>query len=330
MTTYSHSRLSTFEQCKLKYKYQYIDKIKTEVEETVEAFLGSRVHDALEKLYKDLKFQLLLSKEALLEFYNSEWEKNWNDAIVIVRQEYEQDNFRRMGEKFLSEYYDRYHPFNDTKTIGLETQDKIALDEKYKIHVRIDRLSIADGNIYEVHDYKTANNLPTQEYADNDRQLAIYAYGIKKMYPDAKKIRLIWHYLAFDKEVVSSRTDDQLESLRKETLDLIKTVEATTEFSSNESALCNWCNFKQICPMFKHEFSLENKDVNEYLNDEGVSLVNRYVALTEVIKNREQQLEKVKAALLAYSKKENVGVIHGSDVQATIKQYPRLSFPKKG
>ena len=27
MTTYSHSRLSTFENCKYKYKLQYIDKI---------------------------------------------------------------------------------------------------------------------------------------------------------------------------------------------------------------------------------------------------------------------------------------------------------------
>ena len=56
MTLYSSSRLNTFKQCKLKYKYQYIEKIKTEIEQTVEAFLGSRVHDCLEKLYKDLKF----------------------------------------------------------------------------------------------------------------------------------------------------------------------------------------------------------------------------------------------------------------------------------
>ncbi len=32
----------------------YIEKIKTETE-GIEAFMGSRVHDALEKLYRDLK-----------------------------------------------------------------------------------------------------------------------------------------------------------------------------------------------------------------------------------------------------------------------------------
>jgi len=50
MTVYSHSRLSCFEQCPQKYKLQYIDRMETEVEENIEAFLGSRVHDTLEKL----------------------------------------------------------------------------------------------------------------------------------------------------------------------------------------------------------------------------------------------------------------------------------------
>ena len=65
---YSHSRLSTFEQCPLKFKFAYIDKIETEIEETIEAFLGSRVHEALEKLYKDLKFQKLNTLKELLGF----------------------------------------------------------------------------------------------------------------------------------------------------------------------------------------------------------------------------------------------------------------------
>ena len=55
MTLYSHSRLSTFENCPLKFKYTYIDKIETGIEESIEAFLGSRVHEALEKLSKSEK-----------------------------------------------------------------------------------------------------------------------------------------------------------------------------------------------------------------------------------------------------------------------------------
>ena len=57
MIVYSHSRLSCYEQCPQKYKLQYIDKVETEVEENIESYLGSIVHETLEKLYRDLGYQ---------------------------------------------------------------------------------------------------------------------------------------------------------------------------------------------------------------------------------------------------------------------------------
>lgn len=75
MTVYSHSRLSCFEQCPYKFKLNYIDKVKTEVEESVEAFLGVRVHVTLEKLYRDLQFQKKNSLVDLISFFNNEWQK---------------------------------------------------------------------------------------------------------------------------------------------------------------------------------------------------------------------------------------------------------------
>jgi putative RecB family exonuclease len=58
MTVYSHSRLSCFEQCPQKFKLQYIDKVETEVEESIEA---------LEKLYRDLQYQKTDSLEAVFK-----------------------------------------------------------------------------------------------------------------------------------------------------------------------------------------------------------------------------------------------------------------------
>ncbi len=332
MNLYSHSRLSCFEQCPLRFRFSYIDKIKTEIEETVEAFLGKRVHEALEKIYKDLKFQKQNELKDILDFFNSEWKKNWNDSIMIVREEYDQENFRKMGERFLTDYYKRYHPFNHSKTIALETEKTVPLDEegRYHIHIRIDRLALSDDNVYEIHDYKTSNSLPTQQYLDEDRQLAIYAYGIKKMYPDARKIRLIWHFLAFDKEMSSVRTQEQLEQLKGEIIELIKEVESAKEFPAKESALCRWCEFMPACPNFKHLYKLKDAPVNEYLADDGVKIVNKYVEVHEKLKEYENELEKLKEALVKYAKKEDVEAVYGSDIRATVKQYPKLSFPKKG
>jgi putative RecB family exonuclease len=328
MPTYSHSRLSTFEQCPLSFKFAYIENLKPDIPETVETFLGSRVHDALEHLYKQLRFTILLTKEELIEFYNAEWKKNWNDDILVVRDNLEPENFRKMGEQYLTDYYNRHHPFDESKTIGLETLNTVELAEGYDIHVRIDRLSVKD-DVYEVHDYKTSGRLPTQKDVDNDRQLAIYAYGVRRMYPDARKVKLVWHYLAFDKELVSYRTDEQLKQLQKDIMALIKRVEATTDFRARKSALCSWCGYKRQCPMFKHEFKVEELEPNEYLKEDGVQLVNEYAKFYEKKQDVDEKLEKIKEALLAYAKKEGVQVVNGSDVKASISSYPRLSFPKK-
>ena len=326
---YSHSRLTCFEQCPLKFKFAYIDKLETEIEETVESFLGSRVHEALEKLYKDLKFQKLNSLKELLDFFNSEWKKNWNDAIVIVRNEYDEENYRKMGEKFIADYYERYKPFNHSRTIALETEKTVDLNDKYHIHIRIDRLAMKDDTIYEIHDYKTSNRLPTQEDLDDDRQLAIYAYGIKKMYPDAKKVKLVWHFLAFDKEMSSERTPEQLEDLRKEVIELIKKIESEKEFPSNVSTLCDWCEFQSICPEWKHKFKTEELKPNEYLKENGVNLVNKFAEAKDEYDKLSEKLEKIREALIEYAKKEKVSMVFGSDVKASVKSYPKLSFPKK-
>ena len=50
----------------------------------------------------------------------------------------------------IKDYFNRYTPFNQTKTIGLETTDYYELDATHKIHVRIDRLASAEEGVYEV------------------------------------------------------------------------------------------------------------------------------------------------------------------------------------
>ena len=126
MPTFSNSRLSTYEQCPLKYKYQYIDKIKVETSNTVEAFMGSRVHDALEKLYRDLKLQKRNSLEDLLQYYNDQWAKNWTDDIKIIRKDYTAENYRKTGEKCIADYYNKYEPFKE-RVLGIETVEYVNL-----------------------------------------------------------------------------------------------------------------------------------------------------------------------------------------------------------
>jgi len=335
MPSFSHSKIGAFEACKLRYKFAYIDKIKVEAEDTIETYLGSMVHDALEKLHRDKRFEKLMTLEELLAYFNKIWEENWKDSVIIVKKDYTADNYRKMGERMLTDYYNRHKPFDQGRIIGLETQDFLPLDDqgKYKFHIRIDRLMDMGDGLYEVHDYKTGSSLSKQEELDKDRQLAMYSQWVRQNFKDFKKVRLVWHFLAFDKEMDSYRTKEELENLREEILSQIAEIESTEDFPANVSWLCDWCLYKSICPMWKHEVELEEKPENEYLNDPGLKLVDAYVELKEKIdayrKEAEEELEKIREALIAFSERKGVQVVSGSKSKISVKAFETIKLPNK-
>ena len=335
MPTYSHSQLSTYETCPHQYKLSYIDKIKAETE-GIEAFMGSRVHDALEKLYRDLKVTKLNSLEEIIDYYHQSWEKNWNEMIQIIRKEYTADHYRRLGEKCITDYYKRYYPFDQGKTLGLEENIYFPLDQEkgYSIRGFIDRLALLDHSILEIHDYKTSSRLPTQENVNSDRQLAFYQMGVEGKWKDIQEIRLIWHYLAFDTEIRSSRTPEELHRLRRKTLELIQKIETDRQFLPKEGPLCNWCDYQGFCPKRKHQMIVESFPLNEYLNEEGVTLVNKYVEVKERKRLLDEEIDfelaKLEEALYAYAQREEVEAIFGSDHVAKIKIETKEKYPLKG
>lgn len=246
---YSHSKLSSFEQCPLKYKYRYIDKIIPEIEQNIEGFLGGMVHETLEWIYNEVQKGNTPDLDTVIDFYINLWNRCYNKDIKITREECDAEHYFNLGIKFIIDYFLANSPFKDN-TIAIEHKILVPLDTegKYIIQGYIDRLvHNKDTNIFEIHDYKTGNSMKSQEELDIDRQLALYSLGIKHSFPEAKDVHLIWHYLAYNKKMQSRRTDEQLEQLKQEIINLINKIEATQEFPANPSGLCNWCEYQGIC-----------------------------------------------------------------------------------
>ena len=157
------------------------------------------------------------------------------------------------------------------------------------------------------------------------------------MYPTVKRVDLVWHFLAFNIELRSSRTDKDLEELEKEVVRAIQEIERkqiTNDFPTKESALCDWCAFKEICPVKSHAFKLKQLSPNEYLNDDGVKLVTEYLKLTkekkEVLDKLDPELEKLKEALIIYSKNNNSERVYGPEGNSIlVKEYENFSIPEK-
>lgn len=341
MKQFSHSKLQVFERCPLQYKFQYLTDLKPEEESTIEAFMGSRVHDTLELLYRDLLKTKLNSLDDLYKFYDEVWRVEWTDDIMINNEKYNQKHYFDLGKKCIENYYLKYQPFNQDQTIGIEKKIDLKWGE-HSITGYIDRLAREKKGVYAVHDYKTSSSIMEQQYADKDRQLALYSIAVKQNFKEAKEVKLIWHYVAFGEDVISSRTDKELAELKSGILALIKEIniaELEDDFPAKETN-CDWCGFWKYCSKKKHLYKVEKMPKNKYLKDSGVKLALKYIELSEKrskinkkarteINIIEEEMEKVEEVILKYSKEHKVDSLHGDSHLVVIGRFKNYSFPTK-
>jgi RecB family exonuclease len=221
--------------------------------------MGSRVHETLEMLYKDVMLSKVDTIEELVEYYNKLWDEKWHDKVVVVKSGYTPEHYRISGEKAIQGYYKQYYPFDQTTILCTEKKIVFNLgDENYKMLGIIDRLDKTEDGTLEIHDYKSSGKLPTQVDVDFDKQLALYQLAVHQSYPASKKIVLVWHYVRFGTELRSTRTKKQLKKLEAEYKELIDEIDNAKTFPANESILCNWCAYQKYCPAKKQTTKLED------------------------------------------------------------------------
>ncbi|MDH5705366.1 MAG: PD-(D/E)XK nuclease family protein [Candidatus Aminicenantes bacterium] len=337
--TYSISRVGSFDKCRLQYKYRYIDKVPLRVE-TIEAFMGTKVHETLNEFYDFIKNKIVKPKDWLLSRYEEIWKKDFSDSIKIVKKELSAKGYHQKGKESLAEYYDEYKPFDQTKIVKTEESIYFNLKKNKEEHRFVGILDRIDWNdkakIFEIHDYKTSGSLMTQEEADHDYQLPLYQLALMSQWPEAVKTKLVWHFLLFNKQIESSRTQKQLEEVQELIIEKIKAIEACQEFPPFKSALCDWCDFQEICPLWKHIKKVEILEESKYRKDSGVKLVAAYSELEEKKKQLkekifeiEQEQDKIAEAAIEFAERENIQVIDGPDKQLVVTLKEELTAPTR-
>jgi len=329
LKTYSYSRIGAYENCPFQFKLRYIDRIKADTE-GIEAFMGSRVHETLEKLYRDKMMAKETQLADLIDFYDVNWVKKIHDGVVVVKKDYTPDNYKEIGRKCLEEYYRRYHPFEQTKTIALEMRIEVPLtDSEFKFVGFIDRVDQRKDGTYEIHDYKTSSTLPHQADIDQDKQLALYQLGIEPLWDDVLDVDLVWHYLKFDRELRSKKDKVALEMLKERIVTKIREIEAAKSFEPKESALCNWCTYQDLCPSKKHAFKVADLQPDAFIEEGGVSLVNRFIEIKNQNKELKNEEENLKEAIFEYATREGINVINGSEYMLRVKVSKKPEYPSK-
>ena len=253
-TSLSPSKVSSFTDCALSFRFSAIDKIPQPP--TVATVKGTLVHAALERLLAldpaertlDAAVACLADATSLLDSDN-EW------AELALNAD-EQATFFRDADVLVRKYFEVEDP-TSIEPIGLELHVEHQLPVKDGTHVTlrgiIDRLERDENGKLVVSDYKTGK-APAAGYQQSRLTgVHIYAYLCEQIYRERpSKVQLI--YLGGTPTIVETTpTEQSTRQIERKVTSIWSAIETACErndFRPKKSKLCSWCSYQKWCPEF--------------------------------------------------------------------------------
>ncbi len=318
----SYSALETFKRCPLKFKFQYIDKIKTP--KSKEAVFGTLLHSALKILHEP--GLIIPTEEEILKFISD----NWDTSLYASEQESTMAFSQAI--KIMKEYYAKNYPADFT-VLALETPFEVPIQTGQELHLitgKIDRVDKTGDGILEVIDYKTAKKMPSQESVDKDLQLAVYHLGVANRWPsltqDGRGLKTSLYFLKHGEKLSTTRTPQDLAATKESIIKDFETISRAAKeakFPPTPNALCDWCEFQKNCPYFKHKF----KEAKIFFNDQDVkALIGEYTKLNQEIDERDQRLKEIKTDMSKFMDQEGLERLFGDDGYITRQAIQRFKY----
>lgn len=250
----SPSKVSTFTDCALSFRFSAIDKIPQPP--TVATVKGTLVHSALERLLAldaphrtvDAALDCLADAATRLDA-DPEW-------VQLALDDAERTTFLRDADQLVRRYFELEDP-TGIDPIGLELQveHQLPVPSGATVTLRgiIDRLERDTEGRMVVSDYKTGR-APAEGYQHSRLTgVHIYAYLCEQIYGERPaKVRLL--YLGGSPTVVETApTEQSTRQIERKVTSIWSAIETACErddFRPKKSRLCSWCAYQQWCPAF--------------------------------------------------------------------------------
>ena len=255
--TFSHSQLSSYAECPLRYAFEKVYRIP--VADTRGYFeFGGAIHAAFETYARARRAAVAAGLpppgyEALRQSFEDVWRpRNYADAQAA-------DHYRRRAEPALRRFYER-EVASLAEAVGFEVGFTLELDDAetgtpvrfYGVIDRIDRHP--DGTI-EITDYKTGRP-KSQAQVDRDSQLSAYALALAlgavpdpvsgERLPAASKLTL--YFTETDQAISTTRTPEQLAEFRLGVLESARRIRGGDFTATPDQWRCGNCDYRLICP----------------------------------------------------------------------------------
>ncbi|OGR62414.1 MAG: hypothetical protein A2X31_01760 [Elusimicrobia bacterium GWB2_63_22] len=328
LLAFSYSKMSLYEECPLKYKFKYIDKIKEEPKFYF-AF-GSAIHAALEFLYS-VRNPPFPTIEEVCEDFRREWnlksylekgyrtqqrsDDDYQKGLLMLKAYYEH-NRARFAPPFLVEYA------TDVEVDGL------------LVRTISDRIEHLGGGEITIIDYKTGKDVkrePAQLYmyqkiTEMDprlREKIAETYGTRVA---AVKIReLLYYHVPTNKEYHFERAGDkEIGGFWERVLGVADSIRGLKFDPTPAERACSWCDYKSLCPAFFGGHPHNAAQPAAVPGENIEVLVDRYGRLKERMDELQAQLDQV-ADSIARAAKDGAEYA-GSQYTARVKKQSKWEF----
>jgi CRISPR/Cas system-associated exonuclease Cas4 (RecB family) len=233
----SVSKSKTFEDCKAKFKYSYIEKLPKKDWDF--HIFGKCLHGCLEYFHQDLidhpkkcgnwAPSLLGSWKKSLEEYKDKMDKPMRDEAWEIVKEYKE--------------------ILDTEglpdIIAVEKDFFIELNERVLLNGFIDRIERDPDGVIHVTDYKTTKN---KKYLNDFFQLMTYAYALMVEDESIEEVRGSFILLRHNFEYLTQyfRREDVM-PIGEKFLKYADDIEKEKTWRPNPQFLCKYCDFVDHC-----------------------------------------------------------------------------------
>lgn len=307
MKTLSYSSMRTFAECPLKYKLNYIDRIKVPYRSNIYGAFGSAIHLCIERFYKNGKFE----RHNLLDLWKDSFDIEISKPQVEKKSPKETSRIFNQGYPLLQKFYNTQQDHGLLKApIATELEFRIPCKNKNGDNVLlIGKIDIVfdtkEG--FEIIDYKTTAS-KEQWYGNKvTLQLVLYflAFRLLKKKYKKSKIRICLHFLRPGiKRYFDISVKDQIKALKEinQHLSDIKTSPFNATPSKDN---CKYCSYTHLCVTKKVNekgiikgalLPFQQDDVGKYIakrtvlnaNDTGLGKTVETIYATEYLKKKDK------------------------------------------
>ena len=230
----SPSKIKVYDECKLKYKFKYIDYLPEKSTNTDALQFGSYIH----KIFED--------------GVNATTEKELHELAESLRENYTFDKERENKiEKCITNFLNFNNSLSGCEQVATEQMFAVELKQGYAVNGIIDRVVKGTDGGYLVIDYKTSKRPSTKRDLIKDPQMLLYAYAISVLYTvPISSITLGHYYPHLDKFVHLKFSEPHVLMYMKKLTQKIWEIrkKKKDDFFPQVNQFCDWCGYKDMCP----------------------------------------------------------------------------------